>query len=90
MRPRVFILGIDGGTWKVIEPLIQGGWMPCLEELKKKSAYGVMWSTIPYITYPAWITMLSGRNPGHIGYFGFTNLRPSSYDLRYYFYRPDP
>jgi predicted AlkP superfamily phosphohydrolase/phosphomutase len=87
---RVFIIGIDGGTWKVVAPLIEAGRMPALEALTSEGRHGVLASTIPYITCPAWNSLSSGRNPGWIGAFGFLNLEPASYDLSYYDYHHDP
>jgi predicted AlkP superfamily phosphohydrolase/phosphomutase len=87
---RVFSIGIDGGTWKVMAPLVEAGRMPALKGLMSEGRHGVLESTIPYITCPAWNSLASGRNPGWIGAFGFLNLEPASYDLSYYDYTRDP
>ncbi|MEW6553601.1 MAG: alkaline phosphatase family protein [Actinomycetota bacterium] len=89
-KGRVFIIGIDGGTWKVMSPLMEAGRMPALRALASEGRHGVLASTIPYITCPAWNTLASGRNPGWIGAFGFLNLAPASYALSYYDYHRDP
>lgn len=87
---KVLMLGVDGGAWSVIRPLIEAGLMPGLGELTAMGRWGTLESTIPYITCPAWLSMASGRNPGWIGAFGFVNLEPGSYSLRYYDYLGDP
>lgn len=84
------VLGVDGGSWKVMQPLADKGWMPNLSDLMSRGRWGDLLSTIPYITCPAWIALSTGRNPGWIGFFGFNNLEPASYKMRYYFYRADP
>jgi predicted AlkP superfamily phosphohydrolase/phosphomutase len=90
MSARVFLLGIDGGSWKVLEPLAEAGWMPHLGKLIARGKKGTLLSTIPPITCPAWLSLASGLNPGWLGVFGFTNLKPGSYDLSYYDYHRDP
>ncbi len=87
--PRVLILGIDGGSWKVLEPLATGGWMPRLRCIMEEGRRGVLRSTVPYITCPAWNSLVTGRDPGFLGYFGFINLEPRSYGLRVYSYHRD-
>ena len=47
---RVLIIGIDGGTWKILGPAIEAGAMPYLEKLRQSSASGILESTIPAIT----------------------------------------
>jgi predicted AlkP superfamily phosphohydrolase/phosphomutase len=73
-----------------MRPLIEAGWMPNLQELMSGGKSGTLLSTIPYITCPAWLSMASGKNPGWMGVFGFMNLEPASYDVRYYNYHKDP
>lgn len=87
---RVFIIGIDGGSWDVMLPLVESGHMPRFRDLISASSWGTLLSTIPYITCPAWNCLVSGKNPGWIGAFGFLNLEPSSYSLSFYDYRADP
>ena len=88
-KRRVFVIGMDGGSWGVIKPLVEMGVMPGMGELMSGGRHGVLLSTIPYISCPAWNCLASGKNPGWIGSFGFLNLAPASYDLRFYDYRKD-
>lgn len=37
---KVFVLGLDGATWDVLEPLIQDGWLPNLARLREQGAWG--------------------------------------------------
>ena len=55
--------------------------MPCLSALRARGASGVLRSCEPPITVPAWTTMLSGRDPGELGLYGFRNRLRGSYDL---------
>lgn len=89
-RGKVFLIGIDGGSWELMLPLVEMGLMPGMGELISGGLHGNLLSTIPYITCPAWNCLASGKNPGWIGTFGFLNLEPSTYDLSYYDYHVDP
>ncbi len=69
--PRVFCLGLDGGTWTVLEPLLAAGHLPKVQGLMQSGLSGVLHSTIPPITPAAWSTFMTGCNPGKHGIFDF-------------------
>ena len=68
---KILILGIDGGTWTVLRPAIEQGYMPFLQSLIETGASGVLESTIPAITPVAWGSFQTGMNPGENGVFDF-------------------
>jgi predicted AlkP superfamily phosphohydrolase/phosphomutase len=55
--------------------------MPCLDRLMSAGVYGSLHSTFPPITVPAWTSMVSGRDPGELGLYGFRQRVSGSYDL---------
>ena len=67
----VLIVGWDGGSWTVFRPLVEKGRMPNLKVLMDRGCWGVMRSTVPYLTPPAWTTMATGLRPEKHGLFGF-------------------
>ncbi len=69
--PRLFLIGLDGGTFRVITPAIQNGKLPSLKQLIETGASGVLTSTIPPATLPAFPTLMTGMNPGKHGIFDF-------------------
>lgn len=69
--PKVFLLGLDGASWKVLDRLIREGYMPALGALVKEGTSGVLRSTIPYITPVAWSSLLSGVRPLKHGIFSY-------------------
>jgi predicted AlkP superfamily phosphohydrolase/phosphomutase len=73
--PRLLILGLDGATFDVLDPLIEAGELPALRSLRSTAAYGRLKSTIPFITPAAWMALATGKNPGKTGIFDFRNLR---------------
>ena len=71
MKNRVLIFGIDGGTFNVIEPMLEAGRLPNLGRLKAEGAEGVLRTVYPPLTAPAWATFQTGLNPGRHGVFDF-------------------
>ncbi|MGB2705440.1 MAG: alkaline phosphatase family protein [Candidatus Omnitrophota bacterium] len=54
--------------------------LPTIKSLLSKSLWGRMESTIPPITCPAWASMVSSKNPGRLGIYGFRNRFDHSYE----------
>ena len=55
--------------------------MPWLSRLMERGAWGRLRSTMPPITVPAWTSMVSGRDPGELGLYGFRKRRAGAYGL---------
>lgn len=66
------MLGLDGATYSVLDPLFGAGHMPRLRKLLEGGASGVLTSTVPPYTPPGWTSIFTGVNPGRHGIFGFT------------------
>lgn len=78
----VIVLGLDGATWDVLDPLIEDGHLPNIRALKEEGYAGDLESTYPPITAPAWLSMATGQNPGKTGVFYFLNrTNPDSFDF---------
>lgn len=63
MSRRVLIIGLDGATFDVINPLMKEGLMPCMKRLIEDGACGVLNSTMPPISGPAWLSLATGLKP---------------------------
>jgi predicted AlkP superfamily phosphohydrolase/phosphomutase len=81
MSYRVWVIGLDGATFDLITPWVQSGDLPTFSRLMTEGSWGEIRSTIPPITGPAWISFMTGTNPGKHGVFDFTYRRPGSYDF---------
>lgn len=79
MSRRVAVIGLD-----CAEPsLVFDRWLdelPNLRALVQRGTWGPLRSVDPPITVPAWSCMLTGRDPGDLGIYGFRNRRDHSYD----------
>lgn len=68
---RVMMLLLDGAPFDVFHSLAEKGVLPNMQKLMKKGCFNVLNSTIPPISPVAIPSLLTGRNPGKHGMFGF-------------------
>jgi len=68
---RILVIGLDGATFEVIEPLISEGKLPTIERLLREGTRAVLESTAFPHSAPAWTSCMTGVNPGKHGVFGF-------------------
>jgi predicted AlkP superfamily phosphohydrolase/phosphomutase len=54
--------------------------LPTFRKLYTQGFWGELESCIPAITVPAWSVMMSSKDPGTLGIYGFRNRRDYSYD----------
>lgn len=71
MKPRVVLFGLDGATYTVLDDLVRRGVMPFLGRLYESRPRANLMSTVPPLTPPAWISLVTGRSPGHHGILNF-------------------
>lgn len=86
-RSKVLVIGLDGGTFTVLEPLAREGLVPNLARLMETGARGVLRSTVPPISAPAWATFQTGKNPGKHGLFNFFDLSQTGFRQSHNFRR---
>lgn len=76
--PGLLIIGLDC----MAPDLVFDQWrsdLPNLSRLMAGGSYGRLESSIPAITVPAWSCMMTGRDPGELGIYGFRNRRDRDY-----------
>lgn len=73
---KVLVIGLDGGTFKILRPLADRGVIPNIGRLMDEGFSTVMLSTVPPVTAPAWTSFITGKSPGKHGIFQFFDLRP--------------
>lgn len=65
------VIGIDGGEWEVITPMIENGELPNISSLIRGGVKGNILSSTPPVSAPAWNSIVTGTNPGKHGIFDF-------------------
>lgn len=65
------LIGLDGATFSILDPLMEGGHMPHLKHLIDRGFRAPLRSTSNPVTPPAWTSMITGRSPGNHGIYDF-------------------
>ncbi len=69
--PSTVLLGLDGATFTVLDPLMERGVMPFLAELTQRGVRAPLRTVMPPLTPPAWTSLMTGMRPGQHGVFDF-------------------
>ena len=75
---RVALIGLDCADPALVQDLLPD--LPALRGLVERGTFTPLRSVDPPITVPAWMCMMTGRDPGELGVYGFRNRRDRSYD----------
>ncbi len=70
-RGRVLLVGIDGASMRVIEPMIAAGRLPHLAAIAGGGASGELSSFQPLLSPRIWTTVVTGRLPRDHGILGW-------------------
>ncbi|HEX3126389.1 MAG TPA: alkaline phosphatase family protein [Thermoanaerobaculia bacterium] len=63
VHPRVVLIGLDGASWNVLDPLLEKGSLPALEDLRRRGATADLQTVEPVISPTNWTTIATGRRP---------------------------
>lgn len=76
---KVLVIGLDCAA----PELVFDRWislLPNIRRLINGGLYGKLQSTTPPITVPAWMSMMTSKDPGRLGLYGFRNRKDYSYN----------
>lgn len=73
MKRKLLILGFDGATFDLIEPFRKKGVLPHISQVLAEGASASLVSVIPPVSAPAWVSIVTGNNPGKHNIYGFTD-----------------
>lgn len=81
---RTILIGLDGATFTILDPLMDEGIMPTLRDLVAGGVRATLRSVVPPLTPPAWTSLMTGVRPGEHGVFDFFQKEgPESPFLRF-------
>ncbi|MBS3817542.1 MAG: alkaline phosphatase family protein [Candidatus Thermoplasmatota archaeon] len=83
MSGKTVIIGIDGVPYDLIEGLANTGEMPNFAELLEEGNFSKMHAAIPEVSNVNWSSIVTGKNPGQHGVFGFTELIQGTYTVSF-------
>lgn len=78
---RIIILGFDGLSPKIIEPMMDAGELPNFARLREEGSYRHISTTNPSQSPVAWTGFATGQNPGKSDVFDFIVRDPATYGL---------
>src|SRR4030042_4845680 len=59
--PRVYVIGLDGATWDIIDPLIAQGKLPVFKALKEDGAWARLRTFDPTMSAVVWTSIATGK-----------------------------
>ncbi|MBU1864027.1 MAG: alkaline phosphatase family protein [Candidatus Omnitrophica bacterium] len=78
---KIIILGFDGLSPEIIEPMMQEGSLPNFSRLSRAGSYRRLATTNPSQSPVAWSGFSTGQNPGKNGMYDFIVRDPETYGL---------
>jgi predicted AlkP superfamily phosphohydrolase/phosphomutase len=82
-KNRSCAVGLDGVPYSLILELADRGLAPSLADLLRNGHLHRMKASLPEISAVSWTDFMTGADSGTHGIFGFTDLKPQSYSLRF-------
>jgi predicted AlkP superfamily phosphohydrolase/phosphomutase len=82
-KKRIIIIGLDGVPYRLIENFSNIGIMPETKRIIEKGVFKQIESSIPEISSVAWSSIITGKNPGEHGIFGYTDIPIGTYRLSF-------
>ena len=79
---RALVIGLDGATFDLIQPLIDAGKLPNLAAMAAEGTKSKLRSTMLPLSPPAWTSFLTGKNPGSHGVYDFARRVEGTYEFR--------
>ena len=71
MTKKCIVIGLDGATFDIINPMIKEGELSTFKKIMKNGCYGTLKSTPVPVSASAWSSFITGLNPGGHRIFGF-------------------
>ncbi len=72
----VWLIGLDGADWDVLNPLIDAGKLPNIAALRNQSAWGSLLSDEPMLSPILWTSIATGKTPDQHGITWFMTDAP--------------
>jgi len=80
---RVVIIGLDGVPFGMLQGFADSGVMPNVSKVIEGGVFRQMRSSVPEISSVAWSSIITGAGPGRHGIFGFIDMHPGTYQMRF-------
>ncbi len=75
---QIAIIGVDGASWNLLEPLMAKGELPNISSLIERGSSGFLRSFKPMRSPVIWTSIATGKHPGRHGIDNFIVVRPGT------------
>ncbi len=75
---KIIFVGVDGGDWEIIDPLIEAGFLPNFKKILEGGASGRLRSIEPLLSPLIWTSIATGKLPEDHGILNFTVTDPET------------
>ncbi|MGB2603459.1 MAG: alkaline phosphatase family protein [Candidatus Sulfotelmatobacter sp.] len=82
LAKKVLLIGWDAADWKIINPLMDQGLMPTLNDFVNHGVMGNLATLRPILSPMLWNSIATGKRPDKHGILGFTELDPHTGGVR--------
>jgi predicted AlkP superfamily phosphohydrolase/phosphomutase/tetratricopeptide (TPR) repeat protein len=82
LAKKVLLIGWDAADWKVINPLLDQGLMPTLDDMVNRGVMGNLATLRPVLSPMLWNSIATGKRPDKHGILGFMEPDPQSGGVR--------
>ncbi|MBI5376161.1 MAG: alkaline phosphatase family protein [Candidatus Schekmanbacteria bacterium] len=77
---KVILIGLDGATWDVLQPLIDAGWVPNIKSLLEKGTKADFYTRYSAFSPVIWASVATGKLPEKHGIKNFLVSTPGEYE----------
>jgi len=70
-RPKIFVFGLDAGTWTILNELFHDNRLPNLRRLRDEGSSGILRSEVASFSPRVWTTIATGKLPAKHGVIDF-------------------
>ena len=71
LNTKILFIGLDGGEWDILNPLMQAGKLPNLKKLKENGSSGKLLTINPSLSPIVWTSIATGKKPEKHGIMDF-------------------
>ena len=81
-KKRVLIIGIDGATFNIINPLLSDNKLPTFQKIINQGIHGILNSSLPLHSATGWTSLVTGKNSGKHNVYDLYEKFNGSYNRR--------
>ena len=74
-RARVVLIGLDGASWNLLDPMVKAGELPHFKALMDRGVSADLASVPPFLSPPVWTSIATSRTPEDHGVLYFYSNR---------------